>query len=371
MLIKKINLLVLCCMQWAFLYAQFTLSSTAFFTGGNIPVKYTAFNGMNINPPLIWTNKPAGTQSFLLVMFDRTFCSGRADSVCRSHWVVKEIPSAITSIAEGTSSTTPLPAGAVLGKSDNAIHGLREYVGPFPDSTTIHLYEFKLYALNVASLDCVTPYYNLCLQRAMAGKVLGTASLFGYYLPKPFSTVPVNFVSTEALCSNGKISCKWATASESSTAQTFTIQRSYDGNNFTDIGTKPCTGNSSTRHEYAYTDSSYNGISAYYRIKQTDRDGKVMYSYVAYVQCTAAFTETITIMPNPSRDKVIVSFTNKKNKDLMMVLYDITGKKMASYQSDQAHGIFALLANDAPGTYFLKVTFNNEIYKTEKLIKLK
>jgi Raf kinase inhibitor-like YbhB/YbcL family protein len=354
------------------LHAQFQISSTAFPTGANIPEKYTAFKGSNINPPLKWSNKPAGTQSFLLVMYDRTFCSGRADSICRSHWVVKDIPSAATGIDEGTSSTGPLPAGALLGKSDNAIRGLKEYTGPFPDSTTIHLYEFKLYALNVASLNCVTPYYNVCLQRAMEGKVLGTASLFGYYLPKPFSPLPVNFVTVEALCSNGKINCKWSTAAESANAQTFTIQRSHDGSNYISIGSIPCTGNTSTLHEYNFTDSSNNSGSGYYRIKQTDKDGRSMYSYVAYGKCGSGTEETLTVLPNPSPDKFIVSFNNPKKKQLLIMIYDMLGKQIASYKSTQQNGTFTVLANNAPGNYLLKASFNDgEDFITQKLLKLK
>lgn len=372
MLIKKIKLFIFCCATFAVAHAQFTISSTAFKTGENIPVKYTAFNGMNINPPLMWTNKPAGTQSFLLVMYDRTFCSGRADTVCRSHWIVKDIPAVTAAISEGTSSTGPLPPGALLGKSDNAIHGLREYVGPFPDSTTIHLYEFKLYALNVASLNCVTPYYNYCLQKAMEGKVLGTASLYGYYLPKPFAPLPVTFVSVEAVCSSGKIKCSWATAFESSNAQTFTVQRSYDGNNFISIGTIPCTGNTATLQQYNFTDSSNNSSSAYYRIKQTDRDGLFMYSYTAYIKCAQLQKEVLTVLPNPSPDKFVINFTNPKNKRLQVIIYDISGRLVSSYQSVEVNGKFTVLENNAAGTYLLKASFNEgEVFITQKLVKLK
>ena len=305
--IKKLCLIIFCCIAAMQVHSQFAISSAAFPPGGNIPEKYTAFKGLNVNPPLGWVNKPVGTQSFLLVLFDRTFCAGRADTVCRSHWIVKDIAATVSNIQEGTSSTGPLPAGALLGKSDNAIHGIREYIGPFPDSTTIHLYEFKLYALNVASLNCVTPYYNLCLQKAMAGKVLGTASLSGYYLPRQFAPLPVHFVSVDAVCNITTINCKWVTAIESANANNFEVQRSVDGNNFYPIGTIPCTGNTSTLHEYNFTDSS-NTKKAYYRIKQTDRDGVYMYSSVAFVKCGGVAKESITVLPNPSPDKFTVNF---------------------------------------------------------------
>ncbi|MBL0358753.1 MAG: YbhB/YbcL family Raf kinase inhibitor-like protein [Chitinophagaceae bacterium] len=369
MLIKKLNLLMLGCAVCVFANAQFSISSPAFPQGGNIPARYTAFNGLNINPQLSWSNKPAGTQSFLLVMFDRTFCSGRPDTVCRSHWIVKDIPATVAGIPEGTSSTGPLPAGAELGKSDQAIHGAREYVGPFPDSTTVHLYEFKLYALNTATLSCVTPYYNYCLQQAIAGHVLGTASLFGYYLPKPLAPVPVNFVTVEATCDNGKIKCKWTTATESADAENFTVQRSQDGTNFIAVGTIPCTGNSSTIHEYNFTDSNNRGGSSYYRIRQTDRNGRFTNSYMVFVKCSST-APWITVLPNPSTDKFTIKFNNTEQKSIQIVVYDAAGKLIYSYQSEQPAGNISILANRPPGTYLLKAIRGNEVV-TERLIKTK
>lgn len=368
MFTKKISLLILIVAAGISANAQFSISSPAFPQGGNIPAVYTAFNGLNINPQLSWSNKPAGTQSFLLVLFDRTFCSGRPDTVCRSHWIVKDIPATSSTIPEGTSSTGPLPAGAALGKSDQAIHGINEYTGPFPDSTTIHLYEFKLYALNTSTLACVTPYYNYCLQKAIEGKVLGTASLFGYYLPKLSFPLPVTFVKLEAVCNNGNIQCKWTTATESADAESFTVERSKDGTNFTPAGSLPCRGNTNTLQEYGFTDSNINS-NAYYRIRQTDRNGRFTYSYVVFAGCGSA-APWLTVSPNPSSDKFTISFINTSHTMIQLVVYDISGKLVYRYQSEQASGSIPILANKPPGTYLLKATKGTDVI-TERLIKTK
>jgi Secretion system C-terminal sorting domain len=196
--------------------------------------------------------------------------------------------------------------------------------------------------------------------------------LFGYYLPRPLSPLPVNFVTVEALCSNKKINCKWSTAAESANALTFIVQRSRDGNNYIDVGSIPCTGNTSTLHEYHFTDSSNNSGSGYYRIKQTDKDGRFMYSYVVYGKCSSAMEETLTVLPNPSTDKFTVTFSNPKNKKLQVVIYDMLGKEIASYKSTQQNGTFTVLANNTPGNYLLKASFNDgKDFITQKLLKLK
>ena len=55
----------------------FTITSSAFKDGGRLPTKKAGNNkanpncvGENVSPPLAWTNPPAGTKSYALLMFD-------------------------------------------------------------------------------------------------------------------------------------------------------------------------------------------------------------------------------------------------------------------------------------------------------------
>lgn len=50
-------------------HASMRLTSTAFTDGGDIPAKYTC-DGANVSPPLAWTDAPARTQSFALIVED-------------------------------------------------------------------------------------------------------------------------------------------------------------------------------------------------------------------------------------------------------------------------------------------------------------
>ncbi len=79
--------------------STFTVSSTGFPKGGSIPLKY-AFNSWigasNTSIPLRWNHAPAGTRSFAIIMYD-------SDASNWLHWAVVDIPSTITSLAEGAS----------------------------------------------------------------------------------------------------------------------------------------------------------------------------------------------------------------------------------------------------------------------------
>src|SRR5579863_8325862 len=61
---------------------QFTLNTTAFLDQGVLPVLYTC-DGKDLSPELDWTNVPAKTQSFALLVTDPTAPNGTF-----YHWVL-------------------------------------------------------------------------------------------------------------------------------------------------------------------------------------------------------------------------------------------------------------------------------------------
>src|ERR1700742_5365799 len=82
----------------------FTLSSPSFKDGERLAVKNAGNNksnpncvGENVSPALNWSNPPAGTKSFALLMFDP---EGRPPGGV-SHWVAYGIPASVTGFAEG------------------------------------------------------------------------------------------------------------------------------------------------------------------------------------------------------------------------------------------------------------------------------
>ena len=154
---------------------SFSLSSTAFSDNGDIPTKYGWNSGayplrLNTSVPLSWSNAPAGTNSFVLAMVD--------SSVEAHHWVVINIPSSASSIAEGASSAS-MPAGSTEIKNSFSTKG---YTGPWPDGER-HSYVFTLYALNSSSvtLNADTVITKTLLDAALSGKILGQKSITGYF----------------------------------------------------------------------------------------------------------------------------------------------------------------------------------------------
>ncbi len=158
----------------------FNVTSSGFEADGEIPDKYSMAGG-NKSIPLAWSAGPAGTLSYALVMYD-------PDAYDFIHWMVKNIPADITSLAEAASGST-MPAGSVELPNTMFVPG---YFGPSPP--TRHKYVTKIYALNVATLDSLV--YNQFPQppntltdfnNAIQGKVLASGELVGYYTPNQSS----------------------------------------------------------------------------------------------------------------------------------------------------------------------------------------
>jgi Raf kinase inhibitor-like YbhB/YbcL family protein len=99
----------------------------------------------------MWSGAPAGTMSFAITMTDTT----AGASMGYAHWTIYDIPSSVMSLPEGVpeGAMPTMPSGAKQAPNQNSFVGGPGYFGPCGGNNT---YEFKLYALSVATLPGVT-----------------------------------------------------------------------------------------------------------------------------------------------------------------------------------------------------------------------
>jgi Raf kinase inhibitor-like YbhB/YbcL family protein len=154
--------------------AQFRLSSPAFGDGTEIPARFTCDGGSS-SPPLAWTDPPAGTKSFALIVTDVDAPDPKAPLKPWTHWVVYSIPSDVRSLDEGASRK--LPQGSRHGRSD---WKSADYGGPCPPIGK-HRYVFVLYALDLPPSNLGSPSQEALLSR-IEPNVLGKAKLTGLYV---------------------------------------------------------------------------------------------------------------------------------------------------------------------------------------------
>ena len=140
------------------------IESPAFKSNEFIPDKYTCV-GENINPPLKFSEIPAGAISLALLVTDPDASIGTW-----VHWMVWNIDPKLNEIGEDS-----IPPGIEGGTS----FGKSGYGGPCPPSG-IHHYIFKLYALDT-SLSLPEAANRSDFDAAINGHILDTSELVGLY----------------------------------------------------------------------------------------------------------------------------------------------------------------------------------------------
>ncbi len=162
---------------------KFKLSSPAFADSGPIPQKYTC-QGDNLSPELNWSDTPATTRSFALILEDPDAPGGTF-----THWVLFDIPADQKQLPEGAglnnaggpnSTGGPNNMGGPIGVGGKNGTNQTGYMGPCPPSGS-HRYYFRMYALDVPSLNLQDGAARSEVETAMQGHIVGVAETMGKY----------------------------------------------------------------------------------------------------------------------------------------------------------------------------------------------
>lgn len=146
--------------------ARLTLTSDAFKDGQPIPEVFSC-DGANHSPAIHWSDPPAGTRSFAVVIDDPDAPGGTF-----RHWGVYDIPASTRGIAEGQHVGTEV-------KNDKGTIG---YTGPCPPKGNgVHHYHFKLFALGVEKLGLKPDAKVIDVENAAASQALAQGELIGTY----------------------------------------------------------------------------------------------------------------------------------------------------------------------------------------------
>ncbi len=198
------------------------IHSTCFANAQPIPAEFAMGQpdgfAANRNPSLAWEDVPAGTKSFALLCIDPDAPTvpetvGRDDLQIPLHqpraefvhWAMVDIPGELREIAAGSCSDgitakgkqhPPGPAGARQGLNDYTSWFAGDpdmggdyygYDGPYPpfNDQRVHRYFFRLFALDVATLDLPARFTAADVLRAMHQHVLAEAIVHGTYSLNP------------------------------------------------------------------------------------------------------------------------------------------------------------------------------------------
>ncbi len=136
---------------------------------GEIPKLHTC-DGKNVSPAIEWSGEPRGTRSFALLLDDPDAPAGTWN-----HWLLYDLAADVHKLAEGVRDLQ-------AGRSGVNDFGKLGYGGPCPPrGHGPHRYYFRLFALDVPSLETRSGPKRPDLDRAMIGHVLERAEYMGRY----------------------------------------------------------------------------------------------------------------------------------------------------------------------------------------------
>lgn len=197
----------------------------------------------------------------------------------------------------------------------------------------------------------------------------GYQSFSLHAIAKAPTILPIKLLYFKATANGSVVDLDWATTTEINN-DFFTIERSVDAINFEPIYFKNGAGNSYVNLYYSTIDKSpLNGVS-YYRLKQTDFDGKYSYSNIETVIFKGSKgLELVNTYHSFESNVLSVKLNCGDNDAIHFELYDMTGKlvhQSLETLTGKNQTVMLPTTQISSGIYLLKV-FNNAEVITQKV----
>ncbi len=170
------------------------------------------------------------------------------------------------------------------------------------------------------------------------------------------SVLPVTLLSFDAKAEANAVRLDWVSAREVNNDY-YTVERSADGMHFTTVALRDGAGNSETALYYTLFDvDPLPGIS-YYRLRQTDFDGKETVSEIRSV--VYGTNEGISIYPNPANRQF--TLRSSERIDPQSICFYTAGGKQVEIQAEvQSNFVINYQVADLPaGFYFARIVTGN------------
>jgi len=183
------------------------------------------------------------------------------------------------------------------------------------------------------------------------------------------TALPVTFLSFNGEKQCDEVKLNWATAMEKDNDY-FTIEKSTDGINFTELAKIPSAKQSKSTTEYQYSDSKVFGPFIFYRLSQTDIEGKrTNLSIIKVINPSEGVIANI--FPNPTNDVLKVNFESDHPENISLQLSNMNGEIILKQQLNLNRGnnlITIPMTEYQNGAYFLMIS-NEKLYQKAKIIK--
>jgi hypothetical protein len=196
----------------------------------------------------------------------------------------------------------------------------------------------------------------------------GLSTFSPWVLSSLLAPLPIELIDANIHCVNNSVILSWVTVSEKNNDY-FTVLRSYDGVNYTELTKIAGSGTSFITRNYSYTDyTADKGKTIYYKLLQTDysKQSKLV-KMLSTESCGG--NETEIKVNNSEEGKVTVSFYLQQDASYSLMVYDVLGRQVRSKEVFVKKG-FDFIELETSGLsdsyYILNIQSNNN-FQTQKI----
>ncbi len=218
-------------------------------------------------------------------------------------------------------------------------------------------------ATGLSCTNCLNPIANPggTTKYVLTGTLGCLTSIDTVVLTTNCIVLPIELTSFSASCGKNFVDLKWSTASELNNDY-FQIERSADARNYEAIGTVDGSGNSSSSHNYSFSDEQPLPGTSYYRLKQVDFDNTYSFSNMESVNCNT--TLGLFLYPNPSRDETHLQIESSAATTVTCVVISMSGKTIFLQEVKVIEGTNEILLDNSqvmPGVYDVAVISRDKV----------
>ena len=178
------------------------------------------------------------------------------------------------------------------------------------------------------------------------------------------SPLPVELLIFDARLTNeNQVDLTWQTASEINNDY-FTIERTTDLVHFEQVAIVDGAGSSTVTHRYRSRDPKpYMGIS-YYRLKQTDFDGRYAYAEVRPILLNQNNSSGFSIYPNPASSYFYIHFDGE-SAGVHFNVFDVNGKRVLETGTSDldVNGLYKINTDNLESGIYFIVSSNGQRQK--------
>lgn len=176
------------------------------------------------------------------------------------------------------------------------------------------------------------------------------------YISVTANSLPVEFISLSAERKDkDNILIQWTTGWERNNSH-YTVERSFDSQIWEELAEVQGAGNSESINPYYFQDEGFLSEGVFYRIRQTDFDGKETYSPILKVAPASGLLSTMTI------DDRIISLSDSRGRIREVRLLESTGKTIMTEPRKEGLELITMKAHDIqPGIYFVYIITDESI----------